>query len=57
MQLYMIAILNKKMFPHWMDSIISFVVRIRFAAIRTTICIVRIDTAIFIFDIGSVPTM
>jgi hypothetical protein len=37
MQLYMIAILNKNWFPHWMDSVISFVVRIRFAAILTTI--------------------
>ena len=47
MQLYMIAILNKNSFPHWMDSVISFVVRIRFAAILTTICwkiVVRIDT-------------
>jgi hypothetical protein len=35
MQLYMIAILNKNVFPHWMDSVISFVVRIRFAAILT----------------------
>jgi len=25
-------------FPHWMDSVISFVVRIRIAAILTTIC-------------------
>jgi hypothetical protein len=37
MQLYMIAILNKNWFPHWMDSVISCVVRIRFAAILTTI--------------------
>ena len=53
MQLYMIAILNKKLFPHWMDSIISFVVRIRFAAILTTIWIVRIDCHFFylIFDL------
>ena len=34
----MIAILNKNLFPHLMDSVISFVVRIRFAAILTPIC-------------------
>ena len=45
MQLYIIAILNKNLFPHWMDSVISFVVRIRFAAILTTTIVVRIDTA------------
>jgi 3-methyladenine DNA glycosylase AlkD len=38
----MIAILNKNLFPHWMDSVISFVVRIRFAAILTTICYLKI---------------
>ena len=48
MQLYMIAILNKNSFPHWMDSVISFVVRIRFVAILTTFkIVVRIDTAFF----------
>ena len=31
-------ILNTNSFPHSMDSVISFVVRIRFAAILTTIC-------------------
>jgi hypothetical protein len=32
-----------------MDSVISFVVRIRFAAILTTTIVVRIDTAIDVF--------
>jgi hypothetical protein len=40
----MIAILNKNLFPRWMDSVISFVVRIRFASILTTKIVVRIDT-------------